>query len=104
MKTLSLLFVLVSPSVRAEVPASSGQEFEVPEISVTGAGPEFDAPVTPAVRLSGRKLERKKQSTLGETLSREVGVSSTFFGPNSSRPVIRGLDGDRVRLLENGIG
>jgi iron complex outermembrane receptor protein len=29
-------------------------------------------------------------------------VASSGFGPNSNRPVIRGLDGDRVRLLDNG--
>ncbi len=54
--------------------------------------------------ISGDKLDRKKQSSLEETLSREVGVSSTFFGPNASRPVIRGMDGERIRVLSNGTG
>ncbi|MEQ1516799.1 MAG: TonB-dependent receptor, partial [Usitatibacteraceae bacterium] len=43
----------------------------------------------------------KRASTLGETLNGQPGVSSTWFGPNASRPIIRGLDGDRIRILSN---
>jgi iron complex outermembrane receptor protein len=42
--------------------------------------------------------------TLGESLSNEPGVSSSYFGPGSSRPVIRGNAGERVRILRNGVG
>ena len=38
---------------------------------------------------------------MGETLDGTPGVSSTYFGPNASRPIIRGLDGDRIRILQN---
>ncbi len=54
--------------------------------------------------LQGRDLLLKRQPTLGETLDKEVGVSSTWFGPNASRPVIRGLGGFDIRLLNNGVG
>lgn len=47
--------------------------------------------------LSGEDLEIELQPTLGETLSSEPGISSTYFDPGASRPVIRGLGGDRVR-------
>ncbi|HEY7216666.1 MAG TPA: TonB-dependent receptor [Thermoanaerobaculia bacterium] len=50
------------------------------------------------------QLQQELQPTLGETLNKEPGVSSTFFGPGASRPVIRGLGGDRIRVLESGIG
>jgi iron complex outermembrane recepter protein len=50
------------------------------------------------------KLLEIAQPTLGETLATTPGVSSSYFGPGSSRPVIRGLGGDRVRILEEGIG
>lgn len=46
----------------------------------------------------------KMEATLGETLADEPGVSSTYFGPGSSRPIIRGLGGDRIRILEGGLG
>jgi len=43
-------------------------------------------------------------SNIGETLANEPGVSSSDFGPGSGRPIIRGLGGSRVKILENGIG
>ncbi|TDM09166.1 MAG: hypothetical protein C4K60_07565 [Ideonella sp. MAG2] len=55
----------------------------------------------PSAVLTGERLLLKKSSTLGETLEGVAGVASSGFGPNSQRPVIRGLDGDRVRLLDN---
>ncbi len=54
--------------------------------------------------LSGDKLLKVRGVSLGETLKNEVGVSSTSYGPIASRPVIRGLDGDRIRILQNGLG
>ncbi|MBY0564867.1 MAG: TonB-dependent receptor [Hyphomonadaceae bacterium] len=41
---------------------------------------------------------------LGDTLDRQPGISTTFFGAAASRPIIRGLGEDRVRVLQNGIG
>lgn len=54
--------------------------------------------------LAGEELHRLAQSTLGETLSGLAGVSATYHGPGASRPIIRGLGGDRVRVLDNGVG
>lgn len=54
--------------------------------------------------ISGEELQRRVENSIGETLRREPGVSSTFFGPGASRPVIRGLAGDRIRVLDAGIG
>ncbi len=54
--------------------------------------------------LAGRALRLKQQATLGETLAGEAGVHATAFGAGASRPIIRGLGGDRIRLLENGVG
>ncbi|GGE12405.1 TonB-dependent receptor [Polymorphobacter glacialis] len=54
--------------------------------------------------LQGTELTRQLRSTLGDTLSRQAGVSSTSFGPNASRPILRGFQGERVRILTDGIG
>ncbi|WP_184080213.1 TonB-dependent receptor [Sphingobium subterraneum] len=54
--------------------------------------------------LSAQQLTRALRPTLGETLSRQPGVSSSSFGPNASRPILRGLQGERVRILSDGIG
>lgn len=54
--------------------------------------------------LSEEELQGRLQSTLGETLAQEPGVTSTSFGAGASRPVIRGLGADRIRVLEEGVG
>jgi iron complex outermembrane recepter protein len=51
--------------------------------------------------LSGADLAEARQPTLGETLAALPGVSSTYFGPGASRPILRGLGANRVRVLAN---
>ena len=53
--------------------------------------------------ISGDELRLKQASTLGETLKNEVGVHSSYFGPVSSSPIIRGMDGPRVLITQNGL-
>jgi iron complex outermembrane receptor protein len=57
----------------------------------------------PTTILRGEELAKKQSTSIGETLSQEPGMSSTYFGPVSSRPVIRGQYGERVRVLINGL-
>lgn len=54
--------------------------------------------------LQGADLVQSMRPTLGETLERTPGVSATSFGPNASRPILRGFQGERVRVLTDGIG
>ena len=54
--------------------------------------------------VTGDDLVRELRPTIGETLQRQAGVSATSFGPNASRPVLRGFQGERVRVLQDGIG
>ncbi len=54
--------------------------------------------------LDGATLTREKRGTIGETLTSQAGVSATYFGPNASRPILRGFQGERVRVLTDGIG
>ncbi|GAB1488091.1 TonB-dependent receptor [Opitutaceae bacterium] len=58
----------------------------------------------PTSVLTGTALTLKQSNSLGELLGNEAGVSSSYFGPGASRPIIRGLAGDRVRILENSVG
>ena len=75
------------------------------EIVVTGSGLRSQLELAqPTTVLTGEELAFRLQPSLGETLAQEPGVASTFFGAGSSRPVIRGLGGDRIRTLEGGIG
>jgi len=52
--------------------------------------------------LSGDELDNAKGATIAETLSEIPGVSQTHFGPTANRPIIRGMDKFRVRVLQNG--
>ncbi len=53
--------------------------------------------------LGGDALRRQVASSLGETIASELGVSATYFGPSSSRPIVRGLGGERVLMLNDGL-
>ena len=74
---------------------------------VVTAGPDaksaFDL-AQGASLLAGDTLHRSLQATLGETLASVPGVNATYYGPRASRPIIRGLGGDRVRMLDNSVG
>lgn len=59
--------------------------------------------LAPAKVLAGDELRDKLGSSLGDTLSRELGVNASGFSTGSSRPVIRGLEGPRVKILQNGM-
>ena len=56
------------------------------------------------VRLSRGSIELLQSSTLGETLSKIPGIQNSYYGPNSGTPVIRGISGNRVKVLNDGIG
>ena len=56
----------------------------------------------PTSALAGQELTKAIESTLGATLATQPGVAERSFGPGPARPVIRGLDGDRVLILEDG--
>ena len=75
-------------------------------ISATGNPLGLDASelAVPVTVLNGRELSLRREGTIAETLNSIPGVSATGFGPNAARPMIRGLDADRVRLLQNGVG
>lgn len=57
----------------------------------------------PIQTLSEDILREQQDATLGETLRSVPGVNATFFGPVASRPIIRGLGGPRVKIVQNGL-
>lgn len=75
-------------------------------VTVTAEGKEvITADVIQAVStLEGFELASKAQGTsLGELLENETGIAKRSSGPGSSRPVVRGFDGDRVLVLQDGV-
>ena len=80
-------------------------EAQVHYTEVVSVGPTARDPFAsyqPTSVLAGQELTKELQGTLGATLERQPGVAERSFGPGPSRPVIRGLDGDRVLILKNG--
>ena len=71
-------------------------------VSVSPDARDLFASYQPTSVLAGQDLNRELQSSIGATLQGQAGVAERSFGPGPSRPVIRGLDGDRVLILENG--
>jgi iron complex outermembrane receptor protein len=57
----------------------------------------------PVTVLAGDALKMRQAATLGDTLKNEVGVHSNFYGGVASSPIIRGLDGPRVLITQNGL-
>ena len=101
---VSALLASTSLSAQAQTPAQA-DVIEIDEIIV------FSSPlrstlsdVVLGTTVVGRdQILRDIDGTIGQTLARQPGVSSTFFGPGASRPIIRGLGGDRIRILSNDI-
>ncbi len=93
-------------SLRAQGPDQTGYHDRTGnEIVVTALVPRTQTDVLAGVSvLSGAELARDLRGTIGETLIRQPGVSATSFGPHASRPILRGLQGERVRVLTDGIG
>ena len=54
--------------------------------------------------VEGRELQREMNGQIGEILAKQPGVSATSFSPGASRPVLRGFEGERVKVLIDGIG
>lgn len=72
--------------------------------TVTGAWvPGDDATVLPVSSLYGESLDTLRTGTLGDTLEALPGIQSTAFAAGASRPVIRGFDGPRVQILQEGM-
>lgn len=96
------LALLCAIEVRAQ---SAPSPTQLPSVVVTAnpLGSDLFDLVPPVSVLQGEKLQLNMQPTLGEIVNTLVGINSSYYGPNASRPVIRGLDGDRVQILQNGL-
>ncbi|HVR89549.1 MAG TPA: TonB-dependent receptor [Novosphingobium sp.] len=90
-----------------DAPQQDGAHHDAPDkdIVVTGVlqSSRLDALSGVAV-VQGADLVAATRPSIGETLAHTPGVSATSFGPSASRPVLRGLQGERVRVLTDGIG
>lgn len=78
---------------------------EISEISAPAVDVEEAKDITSAsnyFNLNGRELSIRREATLGQTLNDMPGVTSSYFGPNASRPILRGMEGERAQIMQNG--
>src|SRR4051812_25987025 len=93
---LSLASLSSPAQAQSQAQSQSADPASLREVTVTGNPLGASELIAPTTTLSGDKLLLRSESTLGETLDNLPGVSSSYFGPNASRPIIRGQDGDRI--------
>jgi iron complex outermembrane receptor protein len=74
------------------------------EVTVTATGSEqaLSSSIQSVDVLGSIELAKKSPVSLGEALDGELGIAKRSFGPGTARPVIRGFDGDRVLVLQDG--
>jgi iron complex outermembrane receptor protein len=72
------------------------------QVTVTGESRNQFEVYQPTAVLAGQDLQKQLEMSLGTTLESQPGVAARSFGPAPSRPVVRGLDGDRVQILQDG--
>ncbi len=98
--TLALIasMALAAPAM-AQTPSDGDQTIVVTATALDDAPGEALQGVT---TLDRDDIIANLGSGLGETLDSQPGVASTFFGRGASRPIIRGLGEDRIRVLSNG--
>lgn len=96
---------VVAVLAAATATAEPQQHGELEEIIVTATPIALDRLSTakPTNVLTGDELLTALAPTVGETVAGEPGIRSTFYGPAASRPIIRGLGGDRVQVMTDGL-
>lgn len=106
----STLALAAVPVAAQQAPAPSPQQVD-DDFHTTSEDLVVTAPYVRSLDLlgnvgvvTGDELARDIRTQIGDTLARQPGVSATSFTPGASRPVLRGFQGERVRVLVDGIG
>jgi iron complex outermembrane receptor protein len=79
----------------------SGMKEQV-TVTATGTQQAVSSSIQSVDVIGSTDLAKKNPASLGAALESEAGVSKRSFGPGTERPVIRGFDGDRVLVLQDG--
>ena len=106
-KSLYLQAALAALVLPATAQENTEDEVRVEDpiiVSLPGPSRTADELIGNATVLDRDQLLDDLSASLGNTLAKEPGVSTTFYGPAASRPVIRGLGSERVLVLTNSLG
>lgn len=83
-------------------PHATAKTLDAVEVTASPLRNAIDDLARPVSVLAGEELDARRAGTLGETLERQSGVQSSYFGAGVGRPIIRGQDGARVQVLSGG--
>jgi iron complex outermembrane recepter protein len=112
--TLSVQFIGYAPAEQVVIPRDGEtidvrielrpSVLELADVVVTGIGRERGMRDTyqPTGVVSGRELQRSLEMSVAASIEHLPGLSQQYNGPAASQPVIRGLSGDRVLVLDDG--
>jgi iron complex outermembrane recepter protein len=107
----STIALVAVPAAAQQAPAPAPQQTVDDDFHTTSEDLVVTAPYVRSLDLlgnvgvvTGDELARDIRTQIGDTLARQPGVSATSFTPGASRPVLRGFQGERVRVLVDGIG
>lgn len=98
------LSLFAATMLSATAAGAADSDLEEVIVTATALRVGVEDVVQPVQVLTGDELQQSIASSIGETIAQQPGITGTYFGPNASRPVIRGLGGERVQVLEDGIG
>ncbi len=102
--TAGHLAAQTAPPVPPQADPRHARSHDDETIVVTGVRRDIDDVLGGVSVVDGAELANAIRPSIGETLAKQPGVSATSFGPAASRPILRGLGGDRIRILTDGIG
>ncbi|WP_438970511.1 TonB-dependent receptor [Methylophaga sp.] len=105
-KKQSVLLVSAFVSTLPIASLQADEVIEIPSLTVTAdplGARSPDELIFPVSVLADKELDKQRAGTLGETLDGLPGVANSDFGPGVGRPVVRGLQGSRVQVLEDGL-
>lgn len=102
MKTIHCMLPLLAAC--ASLPLRAEEQLQEITISATPLRTTVEDAIQPVVVLTGEELHRRLTGSIGESMAQLPGVTGTFYGPQASRPVIRGFSGERVQMLQDGAG
>jgi iron complex outermembrane recepter protein len=101
---IAALAAVFSANHAAAQTQTDAQKIDAVVVTATPIARSADQLSTPVTVITKRELEQIQGTSLGDTLGNQLGVSNSAFAPGAGRPIIRGQDGPRVQILENGMG
>src|SRR5438094_6519603 len=102
-EVLKAVSVSAGGSTAADFELSLTAASEQVTVTASGSTEAVSSAYQSVNAVSALELAQKNSVSIGEALDGQLGVGNRSFGPASGRPVIRGFDGDRVLVLQDGL-